>query len=92
MSRELARVTRQVVSQLETTGPGSARAIVEPLRGFVRPGVHEGTKPTGDAVVEWYAGQLLQIVDAESWFAMNSLLNCVDRFVPAESELAKEGT
>jgi hypothetical protein len=40
----------------------------------------------GDArsLVEWYAGQLLDIVDTEAWFAMNSILSNVDSWVPAE--------
>jgi hypothetical protein len=80
----LADLTREVVARLEKNGPEEARAIVHPLRAYVAPGVHEGTRPTGEAVVEWYAGQLLQIVDDQAWFAMNSILNCVDRFVPAQ--------
>lgn len=82
---ELATLTRDVVRRLEPCGPESARALVEPLRKFVAPGVHEGTNPTGEAVVEWYAGQLLRIVDDEKWFAMNSILNCVDKFVPEDT-------
>jgi hypothetical protein len=80
----LRETVRDVVAKLEKSGPGDARSLVEPLRAFVQPGVHVGTKPTGEAVVEWYAGQLLDIVDTEAWFAMNSILSNVDSWVPAE--------
>jgi hypothetical protein len=38
---------------------------------------------TEDETIEWYAGQLLDIVDAKGWFAMNSFINCLDKFCPA---------
>lgn len=44
-------------------------------------GCHEGSTPKGEQVIEWYAGQFLDIVDHEAWFAMNSLLNAADRFL-----------
>ena len=28
----------------------------------------------------WYAGQLVDIVDTKSWFAMNSIINCCEKF------------
>lgn len=30
--------------------------------------------------MEWFAGQLIDIVESKSWFAVNSWLNCVDKF------------
>jgi hypothetical protein len=35
-----------------------------------------------EAEVEWYAGQLLDIYDNKTWFAMNSFINCLDKFCP----------
>lgn len=35
-----------------------------------------------DRCVEWYAGQFLDIVDNKAWLAMNSLLNCCEKFCP----------
>lgn len=79
----LTALVRDVVAQLDRASPGDCQAIVAPLREHVQPNVHVGTKPEGHAAVEWYAGQILDIVDGKHWFAMNSLLNCVDKFVPA---------
>ena len=43
-----------------------------------------GTSPApgSDDCVEWYAGQFLAIVSAGAWFAVNSWLNCIDKFCP----------
>lgn len=35
-----------------------------------------------DEVVEWYAGQALDVLESRSWFAVNSVINCLDKFVP----------
>ena len=35
-----------------------------------------------ELTIEWYAGQLLDIVDNQNWFAMNSFINCLDKFCP----------
>jgi hypothetical protein len=49
------------------------------------PGIHVGrTDLTPDETVEWFAGQALEILESESWFAVNSLHNVLDKFVPAE--------
>lgn len=33
-----------------------------------------------DACVAWYAGQFLDIVDNKGWAAMNTWLNCFEKF------------
>ena len=48
-----------------------------------RPDLGKGT----DLCVEWYAGQLVDIFDNESYFAVNSFINCLDIFCP---EIAPE--
>ena len=35
-----------------------------------------------EQIARWYAGQYLDIVENEAWFAMNSLINCLDSFCP----------
>lgn len=81
----LALHVREIVERLQHVGPKSVAELVKPLREAVSPNVHVGrTDLTPEETVEWYAGQLLDIVDQRMWFAMNSLLNCVDKFVPAE--------
>lgn len=37
--------------------------------------------------MEWYAGQLLSIVENESWFAMNSLVNSCEKFTDILKEI-----
>jgi hypothetical protein len=44
----------------------------------------------GEICVRWYAGQFLTIVDKQSWFAMNSFFNCLDRFCPEEAPVLEE--
>lgn len=34
--------------------------------------------------MEWYAGQLINVVENESWFAMNSIVNCCKKFTKIE--------
>lgn len=34
--------------------------------------------------IEWYAGQLLDIVETKQFFAMNSLIGSLDRFCPSD--------
>jgi hypothetical protein len=47
--------------------------------------VGEDMKEGDDKTVRWYAGQFLEIVEKNSWYAMNSYLNCMDRFCPKVS-------
>jgi hypothetical protein len=87
---DLAALIRGVVRTTEQGGLSVARRMATRLRqaGIVA-GAHVGDPAfaTGAAssrmVAEWYAGQFLYIVEGEQWFAMNSLLNSCDRFVPA---------
>jgi len=61
--------------------------VVAPLREFVAPGIHVGnTGIEGEAIIEWYAGQILDIVDSKAWYAMNSILNCADKFLGPEEK------
>lgn len=48
--------------------------------------VGEDMKEGDDKTVRWYAGQFLEIVEKNSWYAMNSYLNCMDRFCPKVSD------
>jgi len=81
----LRSVVRTVIAQLEVVGPGEAPAIVAPLREYVTPGVNVGKTNMGpDEIVEWYAGQILEIIDDKAWHAVNSLINCLDKFCPEQ--------
>jgi len=97
---ELRALTRSTVLTVERGGPDGIEETVAPLRSALAerglaPGCHVGTEPpliegrsrlTPDMTVEWYAGQLLDIVDKKAWFAMNSLINCVDKFCPEPTQ------
>lgn len=90
---DLRAILRTAAKQLERVGPCSVAAIVQPVRDEMTarglpPMVHCGRKDLEqhpEQMIEWYAGQLLDIVDGEGWFAMNSWLNCVDKFCPEQS-------
>lgn len=63
-------------------GKPKMRQRICSLRGLVA-GVHVGKNDmTPREVMEWYGGQLIDIVDNNFWFAMNSFVNCVDKFCP----------
>lgn len=84
---ELAILIRDVANKLEESQPFVCVGLVHPLRPYAQPGCHEGL---GDMMngseagfrlqLEWFAGQLLIIVDNNKWFALNSWLNCVKKF------------
>ena len=80
---ELTQIIRDVIANLENTNEAGALAAVEPLR--LVPTRPPGPCTTPREVLEWYAGQILDIVDNDRWFAVNSLINCCDKFAPAVS-------
>ena len=90
MTNDLRAITREAIRQLEGSGQAAAAAIVEPVRAALAerglgPRCKEGDGPfTDEETVEWYAGQLLDIVDTGQWFAVNSIVNTVDKFCPAQ--------
>lgn len=85
---DLTILIRGVVERVERGGPETARieaqAVAEELarRGLGR-ACHVGRATfTPEEALEWYAGQFIDIVEGESWLAMNSWLNVVDKFAP----------
>lgn len=38
--------------------------------------------PTVAKTTQWYAGQIMDIIESNSLFAMNSIINCLDKFAP----------
>ncbi len=82
----LRSVVRACISELDNGGLESVESVKTQLiaAGAVR-NVHVGKKDfTPDEQVEWYAGQILDILENQSWFAVNSLINCVDKFAPEQ--------
>jgi len=89
----LRTAVRKAVKKLEAftdeTPMESVEAIVAPLRDFIKPDTRLGQRGMtdgSDECVEWYAGQLLSIVDKKAWYAINSIINCLDRFCPELKE------
>lgn len=83
----LRSVVRECINELDNGGMGVIESVKNKLTaaGAVR-NIHVGKKDfTSDETVEWYAGQILDILENESWFAVNSLINCVDKFAPEAS-------
>lgn len=76
---------RDLVDRLAGNGPSMVPAFVAELRelGAVRNAyVGESMETGDDTCVAWYAGQLLDVLESKSLFAVNSIINCVDKFCP----------
>lgn len=87
---ELRTLTRDTILVIDKGGPAVVEASVVPVRLALAErgrasGCHVGLgrELTPDETVEWYAGQLLEIVDKKAWFAMNTLSNLRDYLGPA---------
>lgn len=86
----LCEVVRTLVPVVAEGGEREARWAADVLRPLLKErglkaNCHVGRSDLrGGEVVEWYAGQLLGIVDGEKWFAMNAWINCADKFVGGE--------
>ncbi len=88
----LRETIRRVATELETEGPTQAKELVKDVRKVLverglTPPCHRGVKNmTPDQTLEWFAGEFVDIVESETWHAMNSWLNSVDRFAPSEKD------
>jgi len=87
----LRNIVRRAVLEVSKGGTTNAVILAEEVRTALKELGLEANCHVGkssdffkdeDRHVEWYAGQLLDIVDNKSWFAMNSLINCLDKFCP----------
>ena len=65
------------------TADNAARTLKD--KGFVSNAcVGQGKDTfTPESTLDWYVGQFLSIVENKSWWAMNSLLNALDTYIPA---------
>ena len=91
----LLPAVRATVQALQTASPGnSAAEAIQPLRDI---GVTAGcgrkyfaggaTHPDeSDETLYWYAGEIVDVIKARAWVAVNSIINCVDRFAPLPSK------
>jgi hypothetical protein len=77
---------RDLVRRLAANGPSSIPSFLAELHelGAVR-GANEGRtdmRDGDDDCVAWYAGQLVEVLEERALFAVNSIINCVDKFCP----------
>lgn len=86
-NEQLAQLIRDVAAAVDKVGIFSVADAVAPLREVVAPNVHVGRGAEMDHTdagyrlqLEWYAGQLLDMVDNKQWHGINSWLNCSDKF------------
>lgn len=84
---QLRTLIRDIVDKLAKGEPGDAIDLVQPLRDAgiepnMKVGLEQEAYEEGRTRMEWYAGQILDVVDSKSWLAVNSIVNCVDRFCP----------
>lgn len=76
----------KIVKKLDEGGTAKVSEVIQDLKnlGAVR-NQHLGNKTlTEDETVEWYAGQGLDILEESAFFAVNSWINCLEKFVPCE--------
>jgi hypothetical protein len=85
-NHELTGLVREAIRMLENGGTGAVPRVVTSLQGAgVIAGTYVGmTDMTPREILVWYAGQILDVLlDRNKWFAINSIINCVDKFAPA---------
>jgi hypothetical protein len=90
---DIRRITRETVLALDNHIVGlETDTILQPLRDAlkkagVEPGCHRGRTDMitgGDECVEWYAGEIIDIFNNNALYAVNSVINLLDKFCPAE--------
>lgn len=90
-NEELTAIIRTVAARVESADSNTVALTVQPLRDagitadcHVGRGaeMEEDTPAAFRLCLEWYAGQLLALVDTQAWHCINSWLNCLERFAP----------
>lgn len=88
----LREVVRKSIINVQNGDTGEAMQEAQVIREALQAkgldkGCHVGRSDLDsdpELVIEWYAGQFLDIVDSKAWFAMNGLINCLDKFCPED--------
>jgi len=86
--RELLRTTAHRIGNIPAHSPelinlvGAVRDVLtnRGLGGNCHVGGDFSKDVDGEMTLEWYAGALVDIYDNKAWYAMNSWINCVDKF------------
>lgn len=85
---ELTILVRNVASDIDNGNVYTIRKCIQPFINIgITANMHVGKKPeefegNRKMTLEWYAGSIIDIVYKQSWFAVNSWINCVDKFAP----------
>lgn len=84
--RELTDLVRDAVNIISAGDVPQAQQQAKRLeaRGFVANWGVDRKDMTPEEVIRWFGGQIMDIVATEAWYAMNSVINSLDRFVPAD--------
>lgn len=79
---ELAEIIRTKAKELDEGTEATLAMVAETFRAIVPRGQpHRGKQNmTRREVLEWYAGELVDIHDRGGLFAVNSWINCADKF------------
>jgi len=80
----LNKIVRKCIDDLNSQQTGAIRDTIAKLKnaGAIR-NIHVGkTNFTQNEMVEWYAGQLLDVLEDGKLHCVNSIINEVDRFCP----------
>lgn len=80
---------KEVVNEVDNGNSDSVGQIAEMLKekgitNNMHLGKHkeiEGFFDNEEHVIEWFLGQYVNIIESESWFAMNSLINQSSRWL-----------
>jgi hypothetical protein len=95
---ELTILVRNTVHEIETSEPqitaaqGVPACVQRLLDAGIQRNVWVGAKGmTQRQIVEWYAGQVIDIILSKAWFAVNSLINALDTFVPPPPPETEKG-
>jgi hypothetical protein len=81
--RELVKLIREVAEIVNTGTESTAISQAQKLKNVgikANMNVDLGRELTPRETLEWYAGSFVDIVEEGAWFAMNTWLNCVDKF------------
>jgi hypothetical protein len=91
--RQLSKIIREVHRNIAKGSASTIHHDIQPLYDLgLKANMHvgesekfkelEGTDQGRLMTLEWYAGSIIDIVENKSYFAVNSWLNCIDKFCP----------
>ncbi len=85
--KELTKIIRDQISILDNmNSTNNVGEVVNTLKsaGFISDQHVGDSEESFDDLkrVEWYGGQIISCLEAKAFFAINSIINCRDKFAP----------